>query len=216
MRLRSVHIRDHDKLGSFEVDLRQGTGEIPRLFGIWGNNGVGKSLVLGLARCAWLSCVTGQTFPGAFGKCEAQVNFEQDGEVFAIRYAGQMYGVPGVAAAAQAGDRKNLMLWYGPERLWNASGESLGVRTAALLLSDLRATPAATGCVALIDDFDLGLDVTAQEKLLGMLMEHHSRLGNQLVITSRGYMPWLGRTQRLGPDVCSTEWLVALNGKTGH
>lgn len=216
MRVRSVHVRGHEKVGTLDVDLRGEDGEIPHRFAIIGWNGRGKSLLLNLIRCAWLGSVTGQDFRGAFGKCEAQVNFEQGGEIFPVRYNGALIGSKALGMTADMEQRRNLLLWYGPERLWGASGESLGVRSVQRLLEDIQRLPAPSGCVALIDDYDLGLDAVAREKLFGILATYHSRCGNQMIVTSRGEVDC--RKHHLYEER-GTEWLdelvVALNGKKG-
>ncbi len=217
MRLRSVHIRGHEKLGNLDVDLTQGTGEIPRAFALIGGNYSGKSLVMDVVRRAWLSCWAGKTGIGSYGGgCTAQVNFEKAGEIFVVRYEGQFISNPGLGTRSDYDNRSNMMLWYGSERLGDGDWKSLGARNTGPLLMDKHSCikPEVSNSIVLVDDFDAGLDVAAREKFYQALFEYHSGLGNQLVITSRECLPFVARTQTLAG--CGTEWLLWLERDLGH
>jgi hypothetical protein len=199
MKIRSVYLKGHKDLGDVNIEIRGEDGSTPRSFLVVGGNKSGKSLVNSMIRECWACSIEDRRGRGIEG-VSGYVSYEYDGEIFVVRVSnGKVEGNKGLRRISNIEKRTGCVLDYGKRLLWKGGsgtdwGTDWGIRT---MLQDLMRKDAARESVALIDDFDIGLDSISREKLYQLLFQYNSNLNNQLILFSREKMNYISRSCEL-------------------
>lgn len=193
MKLRAVHVREHPRLGDLSVEFRSTDGKVDEACWLVGGCGSGKTMLTDMVAWAWGCALKNHGFSHLIKECRVRVDFEVGGEI-AVCDSGE-YGrfgaSPLLGGKIDLKGMKNLVLKYGRERLNQGAIRSddgcTGVEAVYPLLDDI-SKGVVTDSVILVDDFDLGLDITDQKLFWSYLWKHHRSMGNQLIATGRRSM----------------------------
>lgn len=181
MKIRSVYIYGHKRLGDVTIDFRETNGVAE---GLWlvGGCGAGKTFVTECIASAWGSGALNRSLPYEVQDCRVRVDFDVKGSVAVCQADnGRFSGSP--MLRIDSGSRSGLVLHYGMDRVNGFKGSS-GVRSVQAIIQDL-ANGGITDSVILIDDFDLGLDSGDQKLFWSYLWRNYNSGGNQLIVTGK-------------------------------
>lgn len=209
MKLRSVHVKGHPMLGDITVDVRGEDGVVPRVFGIWGATGTGKTLISKMIRSAWMSSVSDRIDYELYSGLSGYVTFEAGEEVMVVRVeGGVVQGNEGLRGYTKLEKREHCVVHYGKDRVWSSGKRTLGEAGLYWIFRDALWSGAVRDSVVLIDDFDLGLDSISREKAYEAVFQLHAPLGNQLILLSREPVAAVGRSMKLGDR--RDDWMLGV------
>lgn len=188
MKIRSIHLKDHERLGNVSVSMMVG-GQVGEVGIIVGGCGSGKSLLLGGAAYGWagVSLRRGTASGYSVDSGRLRVDLECEGEVGYVDIEGdRLSGSPIFARKKEP--HRNLILYYDFRRLQCARSPEprpLGVNVIEDIVTDVLSQSPVKDSVILIDDFDLGLDVADQKAFWAFLWKNSRTNNNQMIVSMR-------------------------------